>query len=105
MAHKLFAFVQIGNPGAYAADKSSPGPAALFTITSGSALEGASSPSFTRLFSTGENGRNTVKHVPCRGSPILLRTRILPRFFWTMPWLTHKPRPVPLVSLVLKNGS
>ena len=50
-------------------------------------------------------GRNTRKHVMHPVPVRRLRKEIRPSYFWMIPLLIQRPRPVPFVDLVLKNGS
>lgn len=56
---------------------------------------------------SGSSGKNSSKIVPDLppSSSEWLRTRIDPLCFTTISELTHKPNPVPVTSLVVKNGS
>src|SRR5579862_5174153 len=50
-------------------------------------------------------GRKTVNTDPWRFPLPLLRARMLPPCFCTIPRVTHRPRPLPVLGLVVKNGS
>jgi hypothetical protein len=43
--------------------------------------------------------------VPCCTSEVAVRMRIDPPFLRTVSFTSHKPRPVPVSDLVVKNGS
>ena len=49
-------------------------------------------------------GKKTRKQVRLPRSPRKVRQVRVPSYFCTMPLLIQRPRPVPLVDLVLKNG-
>ena len=49
-------------------------------------------------------GRKTDKHVPERPGRRVLQTRIEPPMRFTIPALTHNPRPVPRSPFVVKKG-
>src|SRR6185437_4632089 len=52
-----------------------------------------------------QSGRKTEKHVPLRPVRVLLRRRIEPSCFLTIPLLTQRPNPVPRSPFVVTNGS
>src|ERR1700751_902953 len=56
-------------------------------------------------FATKRSGRKTEKHVPLRPKRVLLRSRMRPPCFETIPCVIHRPKPVPFSPLVGKNGS
>src|SRR3569833_229249 len=59
-------------------------------------------PTRFKLLLVGRKTRKQVVHpVPSRR----LRKEMRPSYFWMIPLLIQSPRPVPLVDLVLKNGS
>src|SRR5437763_15676510 len=51
------------------------------------------------------SGKKTEKHVPLRPGVAHERNRIVPPCCSTIPFVTHKPNPVPLSPFVVKNGS
>ena len=50
-------------------------------------------------------GMNTENAVMCPRRSRILRNRMMPWYFCTIPLLIQRPKPVPLVDFVVKNGS